>query len=160
MKELSIEFAKSEDAHIILEFIKRLAEYEKLSDQVYATEEGLKKSLFAENSNAEALIGYFENKPVTFALFFHNYSTFLGKKGLYLEDLFVLPEYRGRGFGKSMLIYLAKVAVERDCGRLEWSVLDWNTPAMEFYKSIGAELKTEWILNRLSGETLKSLASS
>ena len=160
MKELRIEFAKSEDAHIILEFIKRLAEYEKLSDQVYATEEGLKKSLFAENSNAEALIGYFENKPVTFALFFHNYSTFLGKKGLYLEDLFVLPEYRGRGFGKSMLIYLAKVAVERDCGRLEWSVLDWNTPAMEFYKSIGAELKTEWILNRLSGETLKSLASS
>jgi GNAT superfamily N-acetyltransferase len=160
MEELRIEFAKSEDAHIVLEFIKKLAEYEKLSDQVSATKKSLKKSLFAENSNAEALIGYFENKPVTFALFFHNYSTFLGKKGLYLEDLFVLPEFRGRGFGKTMLIYLAKIAVERDCGRFEWSVLDWNTPAIEFYKSIGAELKTEWILNRLSGETLKSLASS
>jgi GNAT superfamily N-acetyltransferase len=159
MEELTIKFAKREDAHVVLEFIKKLAEYEKLSDQVSATVEGLKKSLFAENSNAEALIGYFKNKPVTFALFFHNYSTFLGKKGLYLEDLFVLPEFRGRGFGKSMLIYLAKLAVERDCGRLEWSVLDWNTPALEFYKSIGAELKTEWILNRLSGETLNFLAN-
>ncbi len=159
MEKLRIEFATSEDAHIILEFIKKLAEFEKLSDQVSATEESLRKSLFAENSNTEALIGYFENQPVAFALFFHNYSTFLGKKGLYLEDLFVLPELRGRGFGKSILIHLAKLALERDCGRLEWSVLDWNTPAIDFYKSIGAELKTEWILNRISGETLKSLSN-
>lgn len=159
MEKLQIEFATSKDAHTVLEFIKKLAEYEKLSNQVSATEESLNNTLFANNSNAEALIGYFENQPVTFAIFFHNYSTFLGKKGLYLEDLFVLPEFRGRGFGKSMLKFLAKLALERDCGRFEWSVLDWNTPAIDFYKSIGAELKTEWILNRVSGEKLKSLAT-
>lgn len=159
MEKLQIEFATSENAHIVLEFIKKLAEYEKLSDQVSATEESLNKTLFAKNSNAEALIGYFENQPVAFALFFHNYSTFLGKKGLYLEDLFVLPDFRGRGFGKSILKFLAKLAIERDCGRFEWSVLDWNTPAIDFYKSIGAELKTEWILNRISGENLKTLAA-
>jgi GNAT superfamily N-acetyltransferase len=159
MQKLQIEFATSDNTNIVLEFIKKLAEYEKLSDQVSATEDDLNKTLFAENSNAEALIGYFDNQPVAFALFFHNYSTFLGKKGLYLEDLFVLPEFRGRGFGKSLLKFLAKLAIERDCGRLEWSVLDWNTPALDFYKSIGAELKTEWILNRLSGETLNSFAS-
>lgn len=159
MEKLQIQFATSEDAHIILMFIKQLADFEKLSDQVSATEENLRKTLFAENSNAEALIGYCENEPVAFALFFHNYSTFLGKKGLYLEDLFVLPKFRGRGFGKSMLKFLALLALERDCGRFEWSVLDWNIPAIDFYKSIGAELKTEWILNRVSGEKLKSLAT-
>jgi GNAT superfamily N-acetyltransferase len=158
MKELEIKKASIKDVNIILNFIKELAEFENLSHEVSATEQTLANSLFAEQTNAEAIIGYFEKKPVAFAIFFHNYSTFLGKKGLYLEDLFVLPNFRGHGFGKSILKYLAKLAVERDCGRLEWSVLDWNEKAIKFYKSIGAELKEEWILNRISGNTLKALA--
>jgi len=154
MSKLEIKFAKVEDTPTILSFIKKLADYEKLSHEVIATEESLRKTLFSSNSNAEVIIGYFEEKPVTFALFFHNYSTFLAKKGLYLEDLFVLPEHRRNGFGKQMLKYLANIALERDCGRFEWSVLDWNAPAIEFYKSIGAELKTEWILTRMTGKSL------
>lgn len=160
MEKFKIKFAKTEDAPVILSFIKKLAEYEKLSGEVSAEIKDIENSLFSENSNAEVIIGYLKKQPVAFAIFFHNYSTFLGKKGLYLEDLFVVPEFRGNGFGKLMLKFLAKLAVERNCGRLEWSVLDWNTPAIEFYKSIGAQLKKEWILNRLSGKELQDFANS
>ncbi|MBK8943921.1 MAG: GNAT family N-acetyltransferase [Ignavibacteriae bacterium] len=159
MENLKIKFAEERDIPIILDFIKRLAEYEKLSHQVIATEKELKKTLFDEKSNAEVILGYFNETPVAFALFFHNYSTFLAKKGIYLEDLFVLEEYRRNGLGKQMLQFLAKLAVERNCGRFEWSVLDWNIPAIEFYKKIGAELKTEWILTRLTGNSLLEFAN-
>lgn len=160
MEKFKIKFAKTEDAPVILSFIKKLAEYEKLSGEVSAEIKDIENSLFSENSNAEVIIGYLKKQPVAFAIFFHNYSTFLGKKGLYLEDLFVVPEFRGNGFGKLMLKFLAKLAVERNCGRFEWSVLDWNTSAIEFYKSIGAQLKKEWILNRLSGKELQDFANS
>lgn len=159
MEKFKIKFAKTEDAPVILSFIKKLAEYEKLSGEVSAEIKDIENSLFSENSNAEVIIGYLKKQPVAFAIFFHNYSTFLGKKGLYLEDLFVVPEFRGNGFGKLMLKFLAKLAVERNCGRFEWSVLDWNTSAIEFYKSIGAQLKKEWILNRLSGKELQDFAN-
>lgn len=158
MNEFLIKKAQKSDLGLILDFIQKLAEYEKLSHEVTATTEDLENSLFSESSNAEAVIGYFDNQPVSIAIFFHNYSTFLGKKGLYLEDLFVLPEHRSMGFGKKMLKYLAKLAIERDCGRFEWSVLDWNEPAIQFYKSIGAELKNEWIITRITGEQLIKLA--
>src|SRR5690606_1050336 len=124
--------------------IQEIADYEKLSHEVVATEEDLKESLFGEKRSAEVVIGEFENEVVGYALFFHNFSTFLGRKGLYLEDLFVRPQYRGKGFGKSLLLHLVKIAKERKCGRMEWSVLDWNTPAIEFYKSLGARPMDEW----------------
>lgn len=158
MNELIIKNAQKSDTNIILEFIKKLANYEKLSLEVTATVEDIEKSLFSKDSNVNAIIGYIDDQPVTFAIFFHNFSTFLGKKGLYLEDLFVLPEFRNKGIGKKMLKHLAEIAVERNCGRFEWSVLDWNEPAIEFYKSIGAELKHEWIIARVSGEKLLNLA--
>lgn len=158
MTNFEIKSAAIKDTGVILEFIKKLAEYEKLLHEVTASEDDLKKTLFSDTSNAEAIIGYLDNKPVALAIFFHNYSTFLGKKGLYLEDLFVLPEYRNNGIGKKMLKYLAKLALERDCGRFEWSVLDWNEPAIKFYESIGAEFKKEWLITRVSGDSLKELA--
>ncbi len=158
MNKFQIKTASESDAPLVLDFIKKLADYEKLSYEVSATPEDLKNTLFSENSNSEAIIGYWDEQPVTFAIFFHNYSTFLGKKGLYLEDLFVLPEFRGKGIGKKMLKHLAKTAIDRDCGRFEWSVLDWNKPAIQFYKSIGAELKQEWIITRVTGESLIKLA--
>ncbi len=158
MENFRIKFADENDVPIILDFIKKLAEYEKLSNEVIATEEELKKTLFDEKSNAEVILGYFNETPVAFALFFHNYSTFLAKKGIYLEDLFVLEEFRRNSFGKQMLKFLAKLAVERNCGRFEWSVLDWNTPAINFYKKIGADLKEEWILTRLTGNSLLEFA--
>ena len=158
MTNFEIKSAKIDETGVILEFIRKLAEYEKLLHEVTATEEDLKKTLFSDRSNAEAVIGYLDNKPVALAIFFHNYSTFLGKKGLYLEDLYVLPEYRNNGIGKKMLKYLAKLAIERDCGRFEWSVLDWNEPAIQFYESIGAEFKKEWLITRVSGDSLKELA--
>ena len=157
MNEIEIKIAEKNDSPIILEFIKKLAEYEKLSHEVTATVDSIKNGLFKER-DAEAIIAYYRNEPAGFAIYFHNFSTFLGKKGLYLEDLFVIPEYRGKGIGKQMLKYLAKIAVDRDCGRFEWSVLDWNYPAIEFYKSIGAELKNEWIITRVSGKSLNKLA--
>ena len=160
MENLKIKFAEINDVPVILDFIKKLAEYEKLSYQVEATEEDLKKTLFDEKSNAEVILGYYYDKPVAFALFFHNFSTFLAKKGIYLEDLYVLEEFRRNGFGKKMLKFLAELAIERNCGRFEWSVLDWNTPAIEFYKKIGAELKTEWILTRMTGNSLLNFAKS
>lgn len=151
--------AEVEDVPLILEFIKHLAEYEKLSHEVVATEELLSKYLFGEEKIAEVMLGYEEDVPVGFALYFYNYSTFLGKPGIYLEDLFVLEEFRGKGYGKVLLLYLATIAREKDCGRLEWAVLDWNQPSIDFYTSLGAEQMSEWIVNRVSGKTLEDLAS-
>ena len=153
-----IRSASNADVPLILSFIRELAEFEKLSHEVVATEEALRATLFGERPAAEVRIGELQGKPVAFALFFHNYSTFLGKPGLYLEDLYVKPECRGKGLGKVMLSYLAKVAVERNCGRFEWWVLDWNTPAIDFYTKIGAVPMSEWTVQRVTGEALTKLA--
>lgn len=153
-----IRFAEKEDAALILRFIQGLAEYEKLSHEVTATEELLGETLFGARQVAEVIIGEYRGDAVAFALFFHNYSTFLGRPGIYLEDLFVKPEMRGRGFGKVLLAYLATLATERKCGRVEWSVLDWNTPAIGFYRKLGAVAKDEWTVHRLTGEALDRLA--
>ena len=151
--------ASREDVPVILDFIRRLGAYERLSHEVVATEEDLEKYLFGEDKVAEVMIGYEAGLPVGFALYFRNFSTFLGKPGIYLEDLFVLEEHRGRGYGKKLLARLAALAVERNYGRLEWAVLDWNEPSIEFYKSLGARLMDEWIVNRLTGEKLQKLAA-
>ncbi len=148
--ELIIKPAEVKDIQLILNFIKQLADYEKLLHTVTATEELIAEHLFGKNAVAECVIGYYNNNPVTFALFFKNFSTFVGKPGLYLEDLFVLPEYRGYGFGKKMLFNLIKLAKDRNYGRFEWSVLDWNTPAKEFYTKLGAELMSEWQIFRIT----------
>lgn len=153
-----IRFAEKKDASLILEFIRELAEYEKMSDDVVATEEMLKEYLF-EQKMAEVVIGEYNNKPVVFALFFHNFSTFLGRPGIYLEDIFVKPEMRGKGIGNVMLSFLAKLAVERNCGRLEWSCLNWNEPSIKFYKQIGAVPMDEWTVYRLHDEALGQLAA-
>lgn len=158
-KQLEIKPATVNDVPLILQFINDLAKYEKLLHEVVATEEILKQTLFGEKSNVEVVIGYHDGNPVAFALFFHNFSTFLGKPGIYLEDLFVKPEMRGKGFGKTMLRYLAALAKERNCGRLEWWVLDWNKPAINFYKSIAARPMDEWTVYRLEGKNLDKLAS-
>ena len=142
----------------VLDFIRKLAEYEKLTHEVVATESALEKYLFGEEKMAEVVIGYYRDIPVGFALFFFNFSTFLAKPGIYLVDLFIMEEYRGMGFGKVLLAYLANLAREKDCGRLEWAVLDWNEPSIEFYKSLGASLMDEWIVNRLTGKALTELA--
>ena len=155
---LVIKKAEKKDSRLVLSFIKKLAEYEKLSHEVSATQEILEETLFGKDAKAECVIGYYDNNPVAFALFFHNFSTFLGKPGIYLEDLFVLPEMRGKGFGKEMLKYLAKLAKERNCGRLEWWVLDWNETAIKFYKSLGAFPMDEWTVFRLTGDALNKLA--
>ena len=146
------------DAPVISSFIRQLAEYERLSNAVTFSEEQILQNLFGAKATAEVLLGYFNEQPVAFAVFFHNFSTFLGKRGLYLEDLFVIPEMRGRGFGKAMLKRLAEIAIERDCGRFEWAVLDWNEPAIGFYKKLGAVPMEEWTTFRMSGEALKKLA--
>jgi GNAT superfamily N-acetyltransferase len=159
MEGFTIRSAEKKDVSLILWFIKALATYERLSDEVVATEEGLLDHLFGQAPKAEVLIGEYRSEPVGFALFFHNFSTFLGKPGIYLEDLYVIPEMRGRGFGKVMLQYLARIAVERKCGRLEWAVLDWNEPSIRFYESIGARGMKEWIIHRLTGKALEDLAS-
>jgi len=153
-----IHSAEPGDEKLILEFINHLAEYEKLSHEVIATPEDLRKHLFGDQVVAEVIFGVYKGEVVGFALFFHNFSTFLGKPGIYLEDLFVLEQYRGKGFGKSLLTYLAKLAVERNCGRLEWSVLDWNEPAIKFYKSLGASIMEEWLINRVTGVKLEGMA--
>jgi len=154
---LQFRYAKEEDTALILHFIKELADYEKLLDEVVATEEQLNKWIF-QKEKAEVIFALENGKEVGFALFFHNFSTFLGRAGIYLEDLFVLPEYRGKGYGKALLKQLAKIAVERGCGRLEWWCLDWNEPSIEFYLSLGAEQMDEWTTYRISGDTLKNLA--
>lgn len=157
MSDFSIRFATADDAKKILFFIKSLAEYENLSSEVVATEELLREWIF-EKKKAEVIFAVENGKEVGFALFFHNFSTFLGRAGIYLEDLFVLPEYRGKGYGKALLKQLAKIAVERGCGRLEWWCLDWNAPSIDFYKSMGAVPMDEWTTFRIAGETLTNLA--
>lgn len=150
-------FAKESDTARILYFIKELAAYEKMPGEVVATEELLREWIF-EKKKAEVIFALADGKEVGFALFFHNFSTFLGRAGIYLEDLFVLPDYRGRGLGKAILAQLAKIAVERGCGRLEWWCLDWNKPSIDFYLSLGAEPMKDWTVYRIAGDTLKSLA--
>lgn len=152
--------ATREDVPLILSFIRELAEYEKLAHEVQASEQDLLSSLFGETPAAEVVIGEYAGEAVAFALFFHNYSTFLGKAGLYLEDLYVRPTMRGKGLGKLMLSYLAHLALERNCGRFEWWVLDWNTPAIEFYRGIGAQPMDEWTVQRVTGEALQKLAAN
>jgi len=142
-EQFNLRFAKLEDVGVVLGFIKQLATYENMLDDVVATEESLKESLFCKNI-AEVIIGEYAGKPIGFVLFFHNYSTFLGKAGVYIEDLFVIPEMRGKGLGKIFLSYIAKLAKNRDCGRVEWSCLDWNAPSNEFYKKVGAVTMDEW----------------
>ncbi len=158
-QEFRIEQATARDAPVILGMIKALAEYERMSDQVTATEETLRATLFGARPAAEVVIGYAGDQPAGFALFFHNYSTFLGQPGLYLEDLFVAPGWRGSGLGKRLLTYLARLAVERGCGRFEWSVLDWNEPAIGFYKKLGATPMDEWTVFRVTGDALRQLAA-
>ena len=149
-----------EDCPLILDFIKELAEYEKLAQEVIATVDRLAEALFGEKAYAEVFIGEYENIPVGYALFFHNFSTFTGRPGIYLEDIYVKPEMRGKGFGKCMLSYIAKLAVERDCSRVEWSVLDWNEPSIQFYRSIGAIPMDEWTVQRLHEQALTDFASA
>lgn len=157
MQKNSFRYATEKDVEKILEFIKGLADYEKMSDDVIATE-GLLREWIFEKKKAEVIFVLEEDVEVGFALFFHNFSTFLGRAGIYLEDLFVKPEHRGKGYGKALLKELARIAVERGCGRLEWSCLDWNQPSIEFYLSVGAVPMDEWTVYRATGETLKKLA--
>ena len=156
--DLHIDQAIENDVPLILSFIKKLAEYERLANTVVATEEVLQEFLFGKNRYAEVVIARIKDQPVGFALFYYNFSTFVGRPGLYLEDLFVLPEFRGQGVGKALLVYLAKLTIDRRCGRFEWMVLDWNSPAIGFYKSLGAVAMSDWRLFRLSGDALQTLA--
>ena len=156
MDNFSIRYANACDVGLILQFIKDLAEYENLLHEVAATEELLNEWLF-EKQKAEVIIGELDGEPVAFALFFHNFSTFLGKSGIYLEDLYVKPEARGKGLGKIMLKQLAKITLERGCGRLEWWCLDWNKSSIDFYFSLGAEPMDDWTVYRITGDTLVEL---
>ena len=155
---ITIRSANKNDAALILSFIQGLAEYEKLAHEVVGNEQDLQRTLFGDKPSAEVLIAENNGKPAGFALFFTSYSTFLARPGIYLEDLFVLPEYRGFGIGKTLLAFLAGLAVERNMGRLDWSVLDWNEPAIKFYEQIGARGLTDWTQYRLDGEALRQLA--
>ena len=157
MEKVYFRYAEETDVALILQFIKDLAEYERMSDEVIATEELLREWIF-EKKKAEVIFAMEGEKEVGFALFFHNFSTFLGCAGIYLEDLYVKEAYRGKGYGKALLKKLAKVAVERGCGRLEWSCLDWNQPSIDFYRSLGAVPMDEWTVYRATGETLQKLA--
>ena len=157
LKDFKIRIATEEDVPLILQFIKELADYEKLLHEVVADEEILYYNLF-ERKMAEVCIAEYKDEPIGFALFFHNFSTFLGKPGIYLEDLYIKEEFRNNGFGRKLLTYLADLALKRDCGRLEWWVLDWNKNSIEFYKSIGAEPMDEWTVFRVAGDNLDSLA--
>lgn len=158
LDNFKIRFAEKNDVPLILQFIKELADYEKLLNEVVATEDVLMDSLFVKKA-AEVIIGEYDGKPVSFALFFHNFSTFLGRPGVYLEDLYVKPEMRGQGIGKIMLSFLAKLALERNCGRFEWWCLDWNEPSIKFYKHIGAIPMDEWTVYRVCDNALEKLAS-
>lgn len=159
MARAEIRPATEDDVPIILSLIRELAEYERLSHEVVATEGLLRESLFGERRGAEVLIACCKGAPAGFALFFHSFSTFLGRPGIYLEDLYVKPKFRGRGIGRALLTHLARLAKERGCGRLEWSVLDWNEPAIKLYKSIGAVPMDEWTVYRVTGEALETLAT-
>lgn len=156
MNDISFRPAVPEDCPLILSFIKALAEYEKMSDQVVATEELLKEWIF-EKGKAEVIFPVVDGEEVGFALFFHNFSTFLGRAGIYLEDLFIKPEHRGKGYGKATLQELGRIALERGCGRLEWAFLDWNRPSIDFYLSLDAKPMDEWTVYRLTGDSLKGL---
>ena len=155
---LEIRSATEEDVPLILYFIKALAEYERLADRVVATEEMIRRTLFGNPRFAEVIIAEEDHEPAGFALFFHNYSTFLAAPGIYLEDLFVKPEARGRGYGKALLARLARIAKERQCCRVEWAVLDWNEPSINFYRGIGAKSLDDWKIFRLTGDALDALA--
>ncbi|MDG2421077.1 MAG: GNAT family N-acetyltransferase [Gammaproteobacteria bacterium] len=159
IKNFIIRAATVEDCTLILDFIRELAEYEKLLHEVTATTEALKETLFSDNRYAEVIIGEYDAKPIGYALFFNNFSTFTGRPGIYLEDIYVQPEMRGKGMGKCILAYIAKLAVQRNCTRVEWSVLDWNTPSIEFYRSIGAITMEGWTVQRLHGEALQNFAT-
>jgi GNAT superfamily N-acetyltransferase len=152
--------ATEADVPLIFRFIKDLAEYERLAERVVATEEMLRRTLFGNPRFAEVIIAEENGEPAGFALFFHNYSTFLGQPGIYLEDLFVREEMRGRGYGKALLARLARIARERGCGRVEWAVLDWNEPSIKFYRSIGAVSLDDWMIMRLTGDALAALGQS
>ncbi len=156
---VTIRPATVDDVPLIAQLIRELAEYERLADAAVATEDGLREQLFGERPAAEVLVAEADGEPVGFALFFHTFSTFLGKRGLYLEDLFVRPDFRGLGLGKHLMAALARIAVRRDCGRFEWSVLDWNAPSIAFYRKLGATGMDEWTLQRLEGDALHALAS-
>lgn len=158
--QFKIEQATIKDTVLILSFIKELAEYEKLLHAVVATEAILKENLFGPHAHAEVIIGYLNHQPVSFAIYFHNFSSFLGQSGIYIEDLYVKPEFRGNGIGQKMLAYLAQLAKNRKCGRLEWSVLNWNETAIGFYKRLGAKPMDEWRVYRLTEEALSELANS
>ncbi len=158
--EFLIRHARREDTALILGFIRELATYEKLAHEVTATEKDIETHLFGTHPVAEAIITEYQRIPVGFALFFHNFSTFVGRPGLYLEDLYVKPEFRGKGYGRKMLAWLARLALQRGCGRFEWAVLDWNAPAIRFYQSLGAHIMQEWRINRVSGKALANLAAA
>jgi GNAT superfamily N-acetyltransferase len=154
----AIRAATEADVPLILAFICELAAYEKLSAEVTATEDQLRATLFGPGRFAEALLACADDQPVGFAIFFHNYSTFLAQPGLYLEDLYVQPAFRGRGLGKLLITTIARIAVERGCGRFEWTVLDWNKPSIEFYENLGAEMKANWRIMRVTGSSLEKMA--
>ena len=156
--DFTIKAATKKDVPVILAFIRKLADYERLSHEVVASEELLQRTIFGQRRTAEVAIGYFKNEPVGFVLFFHNFSTFLGRPGIYIEDLFVDESFRRRGFGGALLAHIAKLAAVRDCGRLEWSVLDWNEPAINFYQKLGAVPMKEWTVFRVTKESLNRLA--
>lgn len=160
LSDFALRQARAEDCGLILALIRELAEYEKLSHEVVATEEALRENLFGEQPRAEVAIGEHRGEAVAYALFFHNFSTFTGRPGIYLEDIYVKPAMRGRGYGKCLLAYVAKLAVERDCARMEWSVLDWNQPSIQFYRSLGAAAMDEWTVQRLTGAALENVAAT
>ena len=151
--DFTIRFAEPADVGLILDFIKALAEYENLANEVVATEELLNEYLFRQKK-AEVILGFYQQQPVCFALFFHNFSTFLGRPGIYLEDLYVKPDMRGKGFGKALLVFLEKLVIERKCGRLEWACLDWNEPSIQFYKQLGAKPMEDWTVYRIMNTIL------
>jgi GNAT superfamily N-acetyltransferase len=158
-QKILIRTATANDIPLVLQFVKELAEYEKLPHEVTATEELLLRNLFIERKAAEVVLARAGENYVGFAVFFHNFSTFVGKPGIYLEDVFIRPEFRGRGYGKALMIYIARLAKERDCGRFEFSVLDWNTPSLEFYSSLGAIAMKEWTVQRMTGNAINALAA-
>jgi len=157
-EQLGIRPATVADVPLVAAMIRELAEYEKLLHEVIATEQDLHDSLFGSGTRAEALIADVSNSPVAFALYFHNFSTFAGRRGLYIEDLYVRPDWRGRGIGKALLSHLAGLACDRGCARMEWTVLDWNQPAIDVYRSIGAVGMDQWRIQRLAGDALRTLA--
>lgn len=157
MSKLTFRYANREDTGLILQFIKELAEYEKMSNEVVADEKTLEEWIF-DKQKAEVFFAFEDGKEVGFAIYFYNFSSFLGRAGIYLEDIFIRPEYRRKGYGKAMLKKLASIAVERGCGRLEWSCLDWNKPSIDFYLSLGAIPMSDWTVYRITGDTLTSLA--